>query len=109
MTRPSRLSIIIVPNFWSNFESSLWNVFVNNRLSIWTERLWLEFDNTCRFSFDNELIKTELSENFQTKIRIDYKYDPDLIGGLTIQVGSVMVDTSIKNKLRQLEKSMIEA
>jgi len=58
---------------------------------------------------DLEKIKNELSEKFQSKIRIDYKYDPDLIGGLTIQVGSVMVDTSIKNKLRQLEKSMIEA
>tara|TARA_B100001123_G_scaffold360747_1_gene416935 strand:+ start:258 stop:815 length:558 start_codon:yes stop_codon:yes gene_type:complete len=58
---------------------------------------------------DLQKIKKELSENFQSKIRIDYKYDPDLIGGLTIQVGSVMVDTSIKNKLRQLEKNMIEA
>ena len=39
---------------------------------------------------------------------IDYKYDPNLIGGLVIQVGSVMIDTSIKNKLKKLEKSMLE-
>jgi len=38
-----------------------------------------------------------------------YKYDPDLIGGLVIQVGSVMVDTSIKTKLKQLQKNMIES
>ena len=42
-------------------------------------------------------------------LNIDYKYDPDLIAGLIIQVGSVMVDTSIKTKLKKLEKNMIEA
>ena len=39
----------------------------------------------------------------------DYKYDPNLIGGLIIQVGSVMVDASIKTKLKELQKNMIEA
>ena len=56
-----------------------------------------------------EKIRSELSKDFQSPIKIDYKYDPNLIGGLVIQVGSVMVDTSIKTKLRQLQKSMIEA
>ena len=56
-----------------------------------------------------EKIRNELSKDFQSPIKIDYKHDPDLIVGLVIQVGSVMVDTSIKTKLRQLEKSMIEA
>ena len=56
-----------------------------------------------------EKIRSELSKDFQSPIKIDYKHDPDLIGGLVIQVGSVMVDTSIKSKLRQLQKVMIEA
>ena len=56
-----------------------------------------------------EKIRNELSKDFQSPINIDYKYDPDLIGGLVIQIGSVMVDTSIKTKLGQLQKSMIEA
>ena len=51
-------------------------------------------------------IKDELSKDF-TKIKLDYKYDPSLIGGLIIQVGSLMIDTSIKNKLKQLENKMI--
>ena len=55
-----------------------------------------------------EKIRNELSKDFQSPIKIDYKHDPDLIGGLVIQVGSVMVDTSIKSKLKQLQKSMIE-
>ena len=56
-----------------------------------------------------ENIQKQLSENFKSKIKLDYKYDPTLIGGLIIQVGSVMVDTSVKNRLKQLEISMLEA
>ena len=49
----------------------------------------------------------ELSKNFTSKVKLDYKYDPTLIGGLIIQVGSVMIDTSIKSKLKQLENKML--
>ena len=56
-----------------------------------------------------EKIRIELSKNFESTLNIDYKHDPDLIGGIIIQVGSVMVDTSIKTKLKKLEKNMIEA
>jgi F-type H+-transporting ATPase subunit delta len=54
-------------------------------------------------------IKNELSKDFTNKVKLDYKYDPSLIGGLIIQVGSVMIDTSIKSKLKQLENKMIGA
>ena len=56
-----------------------------------------------------ENIQNELSKDFKSSIKIDYEYDVNLIAGLIIQVGSVMVDTSIKSKLKQLEKNMIEA
>ena len=60
---------------------------------------------------ENEVnnIKEELSKNFSSKIKLNYKHDASLIGGLIVQVGSTMVDTSIKNKLQQLENRMIEA
>ncbi len=60
---------------------------------------------------ENEVnnIKEELTKNFGSKIRLNYKYDKSLIGGLIVQVGSTMVDTSIKNKLQQIENRMIEA
>ena len=54
-------------------------------------------------------IKEELIKNFSSKIKLNYKYDKSLIGGLIVQVGSTMVDTSIKNKLQQIENRMIEA
>ena len=58
---------------------------------------------------EQKKIQSELSKDFKSLLNIDYKYDPDLIAGLIIQVGSVMVDTSIKTKLKKLEKNMIEA
>ena len=58
---------------------------------------------------EQKKIQSELSKDFKSPLNIDYKYDPDLIAGLIIQVGSVMVDTSIKTKLKKLEKNMIEA
>ena len=54
-------------------------------------------------------IKDELTKNFSSKIKLNYKHDKSLIGGLIVQVGSTMVDTSIKNKLQQIENRMIEA
>ena len=60
---------------------------------------------------DDEISKItdELTKNFSSKIKLNYKHDKSLIGGLIVQVGSTMVDTSIKNKLQQIENRMIEA
>ena len=59
---------------------------------------------------ENEInkIKEELSQNFGSSVNLNYNYDPDLIGGLIMQVESVMIDTSLKNKLQQIENKMIE-
>ena len=54
-------------------------------------------------------IKEELIKNFSSKIKLNYRYDASLIGGLVVQIGSTMVDTSIKNKLQKIENKMIEA
>ena len=54
-------------------------------------------------------ITEDLTKNFSSKIKLNYKHDESLIGGLVVQVGSTMVDTSIKNKLQQIENRMIEA
>jgi F-type H+-transporting ATPase subunit delta len=41
-------------------------------------------------------------------IKFDYKVDKDLIGGLKLQLGSHMIDTSIKNKLKKYKQRMLE-
>ena len=54
-------------------------------------------------------IKDELSSTFGSNIKLIHKYDPNLIGGLIIKVGSTMIDTSLKSKIQKIEKKMIEA
>ena len=54
-------------------------------------------------------ITEDLAKNFSSKMKLNYKYDKSLIGGLIIKIGSTMIDTSIKNKLQQIENRMIEA
>jgi F-type H+-transporting ATPase subunit delta len=53
-------------------------------------------------------LNAEISKALGTTIALDYKVDEDLIGGLKIQIGSLMVDTSIKNKLKKYEQIMLE-
>ena len=54
-------------------------------------------------------ITEELSTNFKSKIKLNYNHDKSLIGGLVVQVGSTLIDTSIKKKLQLIETRMIEA
>ena len=101
------------------------NFLITKRRFFYVEKILKSFIETCSSKrgeikaelisakdlTENEVnsIKDELSKNFSSKIRLNYKYDQSLIGGLIVQVGSSMVDTSIKNKLQQIEKRMIEA
>ena len=54
-------------------------------------------------------ITEDLTKNFSSKMKLNYKHDKSLIGGLIVKIGSTMIDTSIKNKLQQIENKMIEA
>ena len=54
-------------------------------------------------------LNTELSQAIGTTVAFNYKVDENLIGGLKMQIGSLMVDTSIKNKLKKYEQIMLEA
>ena len=98
---------------------------ISKRRFFFIEKILNQFVNTCskkrgeikaelisaKKLSDNEInnIKEDLTNNFNSKIKLNYKHDKSLIGGLTVKVGSVMVDTSIKNKLQQIENRMIEA
>ena len=53
-------------------------------------------------------ISKELSESMGSTLKLDYKLDKELIGGLKLQLGSIMIDTSIKNKLKKYEQVMLE-
>ena len=98
---------------------------IDKRRFFYVDRILKEFIETCskkRGEIKAELIsakelgendienvKKDLSNSFNSKIRLSYKNDKNLVGGLILQVGSTMIDTSIKNKLQKIEKQMIEA
>ena len=56
-----------------------------------------------------ENLNKELSNSMGTNLKFDYKVDKSLIGGLKLQLGSIMIDTSIKNKLKKYEQVMLES
>ena len=101
------------------------NFLIQKRRLFFLERILQSFIETCskkrgelkaelksaKELSNEELTKIieELTKNFSSKIKLNYKYDKSLIGGLVLQIGSTMVDTSIKNKLQQIENKMIEA
>ena len=102
------LNFIAIKNrlfFLDKIIESFLNLFLKNK-----GELKAKLISSKKLSEDErEKIKNELSKDFKSSLHIDYKYDPSLIAGLIIQVGSVMVDTSIKTKLKKLEKNMVEA
>ena len=55
-----------------------------------------------------EEISVDLSKHMGVILKFDYKFDKELIGGFKLQLGSFMIDTSIKNKLKKYEHAMLE-
>ena len=53
-------------------------------------------------------INRDLSKSLGSNIKFNYILDEKLIGGLKLQLGSIMIDTSIKNKLKKFEKIMLD-
>jgi len=53
-------------------------------------------------------IRKDLSKSMGSTIKFDYKVDKELIGGLKLQLGSFMIDTSVKNKLKKYKLAMLE-
>ena len=60
---------------------------------------------------DEELknLSSELTKVIGSQVNFNYKVEENLIGGLKMQVGSLMIDTSIKSKLKKYEQIMTEA
>ena len=54
-------------------------------------------------------ISKELSSSTSSTVKFDYKVEKELIGGLKLQLGSIMIDTSIKNKLNKFKQKMLDS
>ena len=53
-------------------------------------------------------ISQEISKAIKSNIEFTFKTDKSLISGIKIQVGSLLIDTSLRNKLKRLKLSMME-
>ena len=53
-------------------------------------------------------LNSEISKVLGNVVSFDYKVDESLVGGLKMQIGSLMVDTSLKNKLNKYKQIMLE-
>ena len=53
-------------------------------------------------------INQEISKAIKSNIDFTYKIDKTLISGIKIQVGSLLIDTSVSNKLKKIKQLMIE-
>ena len=110
-----------INNLLSNFMKFL----IEKRRFFYLEKILRNFIETCSNKrgeikaeiesakeLSNEEIKKiteDLAKNFSSKMKLNYKYDKSLIGGLIVKIGSTMIDSSIKSKLQQIENKMLEA
>ncbi len=115
---------IVENNKFDTLFKNFLNFLIQKRRFFFIERILKSFIETCsrkrgelkaelksakNLSSDEITKITEvLTKNFNSKIKLNYKHDESLIGGLVVQVGSTMVDTSIKNKLKKYEQVMLE-
>jgi len=51
-------------------------------------------------------LNEQLRRSIGSRVSVDVRIDPGLIGGLVVKLGSRMVDGSIKSKLQRLQLAM---
>lgn len=54
----------------------------------------------------DNLLKKKLSELFKKEIKINYVISPEILGGLVIKNGTILIDLSLKNQLKKIEQLM---
>jgi len=54
----------------------------------------------------NKELVNNLEKSLNKEVLIDYKIDPNILGGLSIKLDTYMLDDSLKNKLKHLELAM---
>jgi F-type H+-transporting ATPase subunit delta len=67
---------------------------------------------TSAVELDPEIAKrigAEIEEQTGNTVELESRVDPDILGGLVVQVGNMILDTSIRNRLEKLRKSVASA
>ena len=81
--------------------------------SLWAkENKRLGVTVTSAVELDRDIVKRigkEIEEQTGNTVELQSKVDPDILGGLVVQVGNMVLDTSIRNRLEKLRKSVAQA
>jgi F-type H+-transporting ATPase subunit delta len=67
---------------------------------------------TSAVELDPDVVKrigSEIEQQTGNTVELESRVDPDILGGLVLQVGNMVLDTSIRNRLEKLRKSVAQA
>jgi len=67
---------------------------------------------TSAVELDDQLVKDigeRISEQTDRKVDLSSTVDPDVLGGLVLQVGNMVLDASVRNRLEALRKQVAKA
>ena len=78
---------------------------VKNPVNVCTENYGGKV-NQCPSDSQAQALRERLSSAYGDRLDIDTQVDPELLGGLTLRVGSKLVDASLKTQLSRLEQAM---
>jgi F-type H+-transporting ATPase subunit delta len=81
--------------------------------SLWArEQRLLEVSVTSAVDLDEETVKgigRKIEEQTGHRVELTAQVDPDLIGGLVIRVGNMVLDASVRNRLERLRRQVASA
>jgi ATP synthase F1 delta subunit len=81
--------------------------------SLWDEaRKLLPVRITSAITLDGDTVTSlgeRIGKQVDRHIEVSTIVDPDILGGIVLQVGNVILDASIKNRLEQLRKQVAQA
>jgi F-type H+-transporting ATPase subunit delta len=81
--------------------------------SLWEEeRRLLPVRVTSAVELDDALVRDlgkRIGEQVDREIEISSEVDPDILGGVVLRVGNVILDASIRSRLEQLRKQVAQA
>jgi F-type H+-transporting ATPase subunit delta len=67
---------------------------------------------TSAVELDEELVKSigeRIEEQTGRQVELSSKVDPDVLGGLQVRVGNMVLDATVRNRLEQLRKQVARA
>jgi F-type H+-transporting ATPase subunit delta len=81
--------------------------------SLWArEQKLLEVSVTSAVELDEETVKgigKKIEEQTGNRVELAAHVDPDLLGGLVIRVGNMVLDASVRNRLERLRRQVATA